>query len=638
MLQENGLSPVTPFNGLGPPWNIPMEFPTYQIVTATLATITGCDIIVAGRLAAVIGALLVLPPLWLLLRRLQLSPNERLFTSALLFTSPLWMHFSRSILIETWAASLALWWLAALIEALYQPSNRRWLIAAILLGVMAAVTKVTSFAVVLPVGALLTWRLPIDTLLKRLTRSAMATFPGIFAAVVWTRHADALKHAHPYADFLTSEKLSAWNWGTLSQRLAPEWWQRWAEHLTQILPVGLLILIVFGLIKGAPILRFGIGAALLAVVTGPLAFANLYYVHNYYFIAVAPALSVAVGLGIVTLCRIFMLKKWGRILVTTILTGVVYLQAQAFLNGFGHGQTLDRPLPKFGELLQEISRPTDHIAIIGREWDPLLTYAADRRMLFVRETHETDEDAWQLSRTALGNEDYSILVAMDSVAGDLALVHHRCRELGLATTPLFTTNDADVYVTPQRLLELAPWVATRQTSAALVLPQRPDRMGPGESRLEFITADWRELTFAEANGMFDQCQPYPDRVFTRHAPAQLEANDVSVLHIHPPGGLRFNALASERIVTLDYGLRPEIWLNEHDSDGVRFRLFVRGPDGRQRLAWADWVQPLTVPEDRTMLQAELALPAHHDLELWIDAGPDHNPGYDWSIIGKMTVK
>ena len=159
----------------------------------------------------------------------------------------------------------------------------------------------------------------------------MATFPGIFAAVVWTRHADALKHAHSYADFLTSEKLSAWNWGTLSQRLAPEWWQRWAEHLTQILPVGLLILIVFGLIKGAPILRFGIGAALLAVVTGPLAFANLYYVHNYYFIAVAPALSVAVGLGIVTLCRIFMLKKWGRILVTTILTGVVYLQAQAFL-------------------------------------------------------------------------------------------------------------------------------------------------------------------------------------------------------------------------------------------------------------------------------------------------------------------
>ena len=637
LLHENGLSPLTPFNGLGPPWNIPMEFPTYQIVTAMLATFTGGDIITAGRLAAVLGALLVLPPLWLLLGRLQLSANERLFICALLFTSPLWLHFSRSILIETWAASLALWWLAALVESLLQPDNRRWLIAAVILGVLAALTKVTSFIVVLPVGALLTWRLPIGTFLQRLPISTLATLPGILAAVFWTRQTDAIKHAHPFADFLTSEKLSAWNWGTLAQRLSAEWWQRWAEHLSQILSVGLYALVVIGLLKGSPKIRFGIAASLLAAITGPLAFANLYYVHNYYFIAVAPALAVAVGLGVVPLYRMLRPKRWGEILMSAGLIGVIYLQSHAFLNGFGHGQTLDRPLPEFGKLLREISTPRDNIAIIGREWDPLLTYTTNRKMLFVRETHETDEDAWQLSRAALGDEDYSVLVAMDSVAGDLALVHHRCRELGLSTTPLFTTGDADVYVGPQRLAELAPWVA-RQRANATILPERPYRMGPGESRLEFIAADWRELTFSEAQGMFDQCEPYPAMVFTRHAPAQLEANGTSVLHIHPPGGLRFDALSTDRTVALDYGLRPEIWQNNHDSDGVRFRLFIRGPDGRQRLAWTDWVRPLTIPEDQTMLHAEITLPADHELELWIDAGPDHNPGYDWSIIGQMTVK
>jgi hypothetical protein len=26
------------------------------------------------------------------------------------------------------------------------------------------------------------------------------------------------------------------------------------------------------------------------------------------------------------------------------------------------------------------------------------------------------------------------------------------------------------------------------------------------------------------------------------------------------------------------------------------------------------------------------------LELWIDAGPDHNPGYDWSIIASMRIE
>jgi hypothetical protein len=39
-----------------------------------------------------------------------------------------------------------------------------------------------------------------------------------------------------------------------------------------------------------------------------------------------------------------------------------------------------------------------------------------------------------------------------------------------------------------------------------------------------------------------------------------------------------------------------------------------------------------------MLHAEITLPADHELELWIDAGPSYNPGYDWSIIGQMTVK
>ncbi|MDB4474854.1 hypothetical protein N9023_07585, partial [Opitutaceae bacterium] len=381
LLHENGLSPLTPFNGLGPPWNIPMEFPTYQIATATLANFTGGDIITAGRLTAVLGALLVLPAMWLLLGRLQLSPNERLFICALLFSSPLWLHFSRSILIETWATSLALWWLAALVESLHQPDNRRWLITAVIIGILAALTKVTSFAVVLPVGALVTWLLPKRTFLKRLPVSALATLPGILAAVFWTRQSDAIKHAHPFADFLTSENLRTWNWGTLAQRLSPEWWQRWAEHLTQVLSIGLYVLVAIGLVKGTSNIRFGIGAALLAAITGPLAFANLYYVHNYYFIAVAPALAIAVGLGVVSLSRMLMSKRWGKILITAGLTGIICLQAHAFLNGFGHGQTLDRPLPEFGKLLREISTPRDNIAIIGREWDPLLTYTTNRKML-----------------------------------------------------------------------------------------------------------------------------------------------------------------------------------------------------------------------------------------------------------------
>lgn len=638
MLHQDGLSTLTPFNGLGPPWNVPMEFPTYQIVTAVLANLTGGEIISAGRIASLLGALLVIPALWLLLGRLNLTTNERLFTLAILFSCPLWVHFSRSVLIETWAIALALWWLAALVEVLIRPQfSRGWMISAIIIGVLSALTKVTSFGVVLPVGAVLTIFLSRSQGRSILVRSALATGPGILAAVGWTRYADSLKQAHPYADFLTSENLSSWNWGTLAQRLDGAWWQRWGEHIGLILPAGVSILLIVGLVRGDSKIRIGIGLAILASITGPLAFANLYYVHNYYFIAVTPALLVAVSLGVVTIWRSTSARRWQQIVVLLSLLWIGYAQTQNYLLGLGEGQVRNRPLPELAQLLDSISTPDDNIAVIGREWDPLLTYATNRPMLFVRETHETDEDAWQISRAALNGEDYTIFIAMDSVAGDLAFVHHRCRELGLATTPLFTTIDADIYVSPARLEELAAWSVSQQNSS-LALPERPFRMGPGESRIEFITADWRPLEFAEARGMFDQCQPYPDMIFTRHAPAQLQANGKDVLHIHPPGALRFDSLSVDRTIVLEYGLRPEIWENQHDSDGVRFRLFTRGPNDRQRLAWADWVQPLSIPEDQTMLRTELILPADHAVELWIDAGPDHNPGYDWAIIGKMIVK
>ena len=163
-------------------------------------------------------------------------------------------------------------------------------------------------------------------------------------------------------------------------------------------------------------------------------------------------------------------------------------------------------------------------------------------------------------------------------------------------------------------------------------------MGPGESRVEFLTAEWKPLIFAEAKGLFDAVQPLPDRVFSQYNPALLPAFDQDVLHIHPPGGLRFAPLSRERTIAMDYGLRPEIWLNQHESDGVRFRFLVRGPGDRQREIWSEFVEPLSRPEHQALLHVELPLPADHELELWIDAGPDHNPGYDWSIIANLRVE
>jgi hypothetical protein len=638
LLYEQGPSPLTPFNGLGPPWSVPMEFPTYQLATALAAHGTGGNIVTAGRLVSVLAGLLALPALWLILGRLKLGLTERCVVLALLVASPLYAHYSRALLIETTATALACWWLATFIEALNRGAvERAWLFTATAIGLLAAVTKVTTFAVFLApafIVLIARWRVTDRTALYR---AGFMTGPAIIAAIWWTHAGDVAKAAHPYADFLTSAALREWNWGTLAQRLDPAWWQRLAAHLTLVIPGWAYLAVLVGLIWGNRLHRIGILVSAMVVLLGPLAFANLYFVHDYYFLATAPAIITAIGLGLAALWSQCATSRVGRTLVGVTVIALLTSQGYAFRHGFGHSQTLNLPPPPFANLLRELTTPSDHIILFGREWDSSLTYYTDRPMAGVRETYETDNDAWLASRAALAPADYTVLVAFDSIAGDTPFIHHRCRELGLLTDPIVSTTDADIYVSAATRDRLAPRLAELRTTYEL-LPARPERMGPGESRLEFIDADWQPLALDYSLAMFAQVTPLPDAVFKKYDPAQMPVGDDAVLHLHPPAALRFNALAHDRIVSLAYGILPEIWEKMHDTDGVRFRAYRRGPDHRARLIWSHFVQPITIESDRGTLHTEIELPADHTFELQIDAGPDHNPGYDWSYLKELSIR
>jgi|GEM_PF-1678703 len=638
MLHAQGPSPLTPFNGLGAPWSVPMEFPTYQLLTSFTAHLTGGDIESAGRLVSVFFGLAALPAIWLLLGRIKLGVTERCFVLALLLTSPLYAHYSRALLIETAATALACWWLAGFVEALHRSAiERQWLFATTAIGIVAALTKITTFAVCLApalIVMLAVWR---KTNRTAVYRAGFMTAPALILAIWWTHHSDVVKAAHPFADFLTSTALREWNWGSIAQRLDPAWWARLADHLTLVLPAWIYGMLAVGLIWGNRLQRSAISIALSAVVVGPLAFANLYYVHDYYFMAVAPAIAIAVGLGFAALWQRAESRKTVRLFVALAVVAALATQIQAFRQGFGHSQAKIRSTPGLAELLHDLTLPKDNLILFGREWNPILTYYTDRSMAGVRETHESDNDAWLASRAALAPADYTVLVAFDSIAGDTAFIHHRCRELGLLTDPVASTSAADIYVNAATRDRLAPRIAELIASGR-ILPGRPDRMGPGESRLEFIAPEWQPLALDYALEMFPQVQPLPNGVFKKYDPAQMLLGPESVLHLHPPGALRFDSLSRDRIVTLGYGILPEIWEKNRDSDGVRFRAYIRGPDQRVRLVWHDFVQPITNEADRGTLHAEIVLPAHHTFELQIDAGPDHNPGYDWSYIKELTIR
>ena len=62
-IAQDGWRLAYPTPLFGPPWSIPMEFPTYQVITATVHQMTDLPLEQAGRLVSVFMLLACLPAL-----------------------------------------------------------------------------------------------------------------------------------------------------------------------------------------------------------------------------------------------------------------------------------------------------------------------------------------------------------------------------------------------------------------------------------------------------------------------------------------------------------------------------------------------------------------------------------------------
>ena len=87
---------------LGYPWSIPFEFPTYQALVALLRLI-GIPIDIGGRFVSFAFYLACLWPLSRLFRTLGFGRRSFLIVSILFLASPLYLYWSRTVMIESCA-------------------------------------------------------------------------------------------------------------------------------------------------------------------------------------------------------------------------------------------------------------------------------------------------------------------------------------------------------------------------------------------------------------------------------------------------------------------------------------------------------------------------------------------------------
>ncbi len=363
---------------LGPPWEVPFEFPLFQAAAAIVMD-AGVPEDPALRTTGLASFILAAGFLWLIVRRQAGWLGATVALAVFLF-SPLGISWGRAALIEYTALAASFGFALAGLRW-RQERTPVWFIVALVLGCVATLVKITSALLWVAPFALLAVGRDDDRQSRRAWLGAwVLSIVPILAGAVWTRHADAIKAASDATAWLTSPNLLTWNIGTVAQRLESG---SWASIYTSVVVLAGAIALPFLVYSAVRFslarrqIRFWTWIALTAV--GPiLVFFNLYVVHDYYAIAVSGSIAALVGLGVAGLPLV---RTWirGLLLAGAALAWgtTVALQSPYWTRIYDPTADPEGVLP----LAAQIERETEQgqpVAILDRDWSPSILYYAHR--------------------------------------------------------------------------------------------------------------------------------------------------------------------------------------------------------------------------------------------------------------------
>jgi hypothetical protein len=376
---------------LGAPWRVPYEFPLFQQLTAWIAQL-GISITQAGRMLSVacfILCVLVMARLW---KTWGLSGSIRQIAIALLIASPVYCIYATSHMIESLALLFALLhiWTAWRFAGSLQ---WRWLVFALISGVMAALVKITTW---LPAGALVAilglmefkqayakdevgrkWRSWLGLL--------FVSAGSFIAGVIWSEWCAGIRVSHP---MVNEASFFSWNFGTIEQRLSLKNWTLVAgKHLLILFgPLGLLvpILVAVALWKGARnSTRSFLILSLLGYIIHTVVFFRLHLRHDYYVFGAGIFLISAVVFALISLqeSKPAVWIRWCPVaLALSMAVGsLVYLTVK---RGY-HDLTSEEAIKS----LQNV-KAAGALLMFGFDWNPRVPVAVGRKALMVTDPAE----------------------------------------------------------------------------------------------------------------------------------------------------------------------------------------------------------------------------------------------------------
>ena len=367
-IQLDYLTPV-----FGYPWRVLFEFPTYQIIVAIFTKITHMKLDQSGRLISMVFFYLCFMPLNGILNSIKVESITKKIIYILVLTSPIYIFWSRTFLIESTALFLGLCFIYYSLIFFQNKNFLNWILCTIffVLGILTKVTTILPCCVVSGLLILYLYRSKIN--IKSITYYIISIFITFILLLIWTKYADTFKNMNEFGKHITSSALNTWNFGTLTQRLSLEFWHQIISFSTINIGIALfLCIIIFLLFFYNEILLW---ILFISYCSGFLIFTNLYYVHTYYHYA--NYIYAIVFMGIIIGKCINRNGKSGYLLLGICLASNLY----AYFKGYYVSQSNPHnavDIIKLSQTIKNNSKPTDIMLICGDDWNSEIPYYSER--------------------------------------------------------------------------------------------------------------------------------------------------------------------------------------------------------------------------------------------------------------------
>lgn len=292
--REEGVDLLRPVVSWMGPWRVVvLECPLPQAAAALTQRGLGTDSLAAARTVFFASFLLAAAALYAALRAAAGDGLARWAALAFLAT-PLAQHYSRALVVDLFAIGAGLLAFALAASGFGRGSVGRLALAA-LVAVPAALVKAPVLLPLVPPLLILALATRDRALLRR---AALLGLLPLGAFVLWRFHAEAVNGAAPdwsfIPDYHRMTNMGRWYFGSLAQRFDPVALKTLAGRVPGAVagPAGAALLVLaaalFPLRKDRRVLLSWVPGAALYV----LVFWNLNVVHDYYQLAVLPALAL----------------------------------------------------------------------------------------------------------------------------------------------------------------------------------------------------------------------------------------------------------------------------------------------------------------------------------------------------------